>query len=192
MSDDFRRPVPLALAALAIVGWLLVSYFWSQAADLRTQMDDWLKRAELAREGLAADLQNLQKAAGNAADLEKQAKDAQAALAEAVSARAAAQNELADLTKQISEAKLAVSGAQEEAGAKTPRAAGGRRQAAGRERSTRRRRGADFRRPGEIRRPQSTGRGRHPPGRTTCRARSQSLQQAIDAAKAAQEAEKPK
>ena len=112
MSDDFRRPVPLALAALAIVGWLLVSYFWSQAADLRTQMDDGLKRAELAREGLAADLQNLQKAAGNAADLDKQAKDAQAALAEAVSARAAAQNELAELTKQISEAKLAVSGAE--------------------------------------------------------------------------------
>jgi cell division protein FtsL len=119
MSDDFRRPVPLAFAALAIVGWLLVSYFWSQAADLRTQMDDGLKRAELAREGLAADLQNLQKAAGNAADLDKQAKDAQAALAEAVSARAAAQNELAELTKQISEAKLAVSGAQEEANAKS-------------------------------------------------------------------------
>ena len=119
MSDDFRRPVPLALAALAIVGWLLVSYFWSQAADLRAQMDDSMKRAELAREGLAADLQNLQKAAGNAADLDKQAKDSQAALAEAVSARATAQNELSDLTKQISEAKLAVSGAQEEANAKS-------------------------------------------------------------------------
>jgi chromosome segregation ATPase len=119
MSDDFRRPLPLALAALAIVGWLLVSYFWSQAADVRAQMDDALKRAELARQGLAADLQNLQKSAGNAADLDKQAKDAQAALAEAVSARAAAQNEQADLTKEISEAKLAVSGAQEEATAKS-------------------------------------------------------------------------
>jgi chromosome segregation ATPase len=113
LTDDFRRPVPLALAALAIVGWLLVSYFWSQAADVRVQMDDALRRAEHAREGMAADLQNLQKAAGAAADLEKQAKDAQKALADAVSARASAQNELADLTKQISEAKLAVSGAQE-------------------------------------------------------------------------------
>jgi chromosome segregation ATPase len=118
-SDDFRRPVPLALAALAIVGWLLVSYFWSQAADVRSQMDDALKRAELAREGMAADLQNLQKAAGTAADLDKQAKDAQKALTDAVAARAAAQNEIADLTKRISEAKLAVSGAQEEANAKT-------------------------------------------------------------------------
>ena len=51
--------------------------------------------------------------------MHKQAEDAKSALAEAISARAAAQNELADLTKQISEARLAVSGAQEEANAKT-------------------------------------------------------------------------
>ena len=163
MSDDFRRPVPLALAALAIVGWLLVSYFWSQAADLRAQMDDGMKRAELAREGLAADLQNLQKAAGNAADLDKQAKDAQAALAEAVSARAAAQNELAELTKQISEAKLAVSGAQEEANAKSRDLQSVDAKLQGGDRPARRRRGPDHRRAGEIRRPRSTDRGRHPP-----------------------------
>ncbi|MBV8473685.1 MAG: hypothetical protein JO107_06555 [Hyphomicrobiales bacterium] len=119
VSDEFRRPVPLALAALAIVGWLLVSYFWSQEADVHAQMDDAMKRAELAREGMAADLQNLQKAAGTEADLERQAKDAQKALADTVATRAAAQNEIADLTKRISEAKLAVSGAQEEANAKT-------------------------------------------------------------------------
>jgi len=41
-------------------------------------------------------------------------------LTEAVSARASAQNELAELTKQVNEAKLAVSGSQEEASAKTP------------------------------------------------------------------------
>ncbi len=125
--------------------------FWSQGADLRTQMDDSLKRAELARQGLAADLQNLQKAAGNAADLDKQAKDAQAALAEAVSARAAAQNELADLTKQISEAKLAVSGAQEEASAKTRELQAVDFETAGGDRPTRRRRRSNQRRAGEIR-----------------------------------------
>ena len=118
LTDDFRRPVPLALAALAIVGWLLVSYFWSQASDVRAQMDDALKRAEQAREGMAADLQNLQKESGNFAQLEVRVKDAQKALGDAVTARASAQNEIADLTKQISEAKLAVSGAQEEASAK--------------------------------------------------------------------------
>jgi peptidoglycan hydrolase CwlO-like protein len=118
LTDDFRRPVPLALAALAIVGWLLVSYFWSQAADARVQMDDSLRRAEHAREIMAADLQNLQKEAGTVADLQNRAKDAQKALTDAVEARASTQNELAELTKQINEAKLAVSGAQEEANAK--------------------------------------------------------------------------
>jgi chromosome segregation ATPase len=119
LTDDFRRPVPLALAALAIVGWLLVSYFWSQAADARAQMEDSLRRAEHARETMAADLQNLQKEAGSVAELQVRAKDAQKALADAVEARASAQNELAELTKQINEAKLAVSGAQEEANAKS-------------------------------------------------------------------------
>src|SRR5271168_4463554 len=117
-SNDFNRPIVMALAAVAVVGWLLVAYFWSQSSDLHAQLDDGLKRAEVARQGLAADLQNLQKSAGTAADLKKQADDAQKALTEAASARASAQNELAELTKQVNEAKLAVSGAQEEAGAK--------------------------------------------------------------------------
>ena len=68
---------------------------------------------------LAADLQNLQKAAGTAADLKTQATDAEKTLSEASAARASAQNELADLTKQITDAKLAISGAQEEASAKS-------------------------------------------------------------------------
>ena len=56
---------------------------------------------------------------GTEAELKKRADDAQKALADAVSARASAQNELAELTKQVNEAKLAVSGAQEEATAKS-------------------------------------------------------------------------
>jgi chromosome segregation ATPase len=40
-------------------------------------------------------------------------------MSDASAARASAQNELADLTKQISDARLAISGAQEEASAKT-------------------------------------------------------------------------
>ena len=74
--NDFTRPIPVALAALAIVGWLLVAYFWSQTSDLRAQLEDGMRRAEVARQTLAADLQNLQKAAGTAADLKKQAEAA--------------------------------------------------------------------------------------------------------------------
>ena len=116
--SEFIRPVPLALAALAIVGWLVVALFWTQTAYLRGQLETGLRRAEIARQGLAADYQNLQKAAGTTADLKTQADRAQKALSDAASARASAQNELAELTKQVNESRLAVSGAQEEASAK--------------------------------------------------------------------------
>ena len=123
MADDaggeFRRPVPLALAGLAIIGWALAAFLWSQDAQTRTQMTDSLNAAEKARESLAADLQNLQKQAGTAADLKAKAAEAEKTLSDAAAARASAQNELADLTKQINDAKLAISGAQEEASAKS-------------------------------------------------------------------------
>ena len=119
ISDDFRRPLPLALAAVAILGWLLVAYYSMQVASVQGEMHDAQNRAEKARESMAADLQNLKKASGDLAVVQKQAEDAKAALSEATAARAASQNELADLTKQITDARLTVSGAQEEASART-------------------------------------------------------------------------
>ncbi len=114
-GDEFRRPVSLALASVAIIGWLLAGFLWTEASRTQREMSESLHAAERARESLAADLQNLQKAAGTAADLKAQATRAEKALSEASAARASAQNELADLTKQITDAKLAISGAQEEA-----------------------------------------------------------------------------
>ncbi len=118
-GDELRRPVSLALAGVAIIGWLLAAFLWTEASRSQAEMTESLKAAERARESLAADLQNLQKAAGTAADLKTQASEAEKALSEASAARASAQNELADLTKQIGDAKLAISGAQEEASAKS-------------------------------------------------------------------------
>ena len=71
-ADSFSRPVPLALAGVAAIGWLLAAFLWSQASQTQTEMKELLRAAERARESLAADLQNLQKAAGTAADLKKQ------------------------------------------------------------------------------------------------------------------------
>ena len=65
LSSEFRRPLPLALAAVAVIGWLLVAYFASEVADVQSQMHDALARAEKARESMAADLQNLQRASGH-------------------------------------------------------------------------------------------------------------------------------
>src|SRR6202046_4189143 len=118
-DEQSWRPILLALAALAAVGWLAAGFIWWQRGQTQSYLTEQLTAAERARESLASDLQNLQKTAGAAADLKKQAADAEKALSEASAARASAQNELADLTKQISDAKLAISGAQEETSAKT-------------------------------------------------------------------------
>src|SRR5271168_2421495 len=118
-SESSGRPVALALACVAAVGWLIAAAVWWQSSQTQSELNDSLTAAERARESLASDLQNLQKTAGTAADLKKQAADAEKALSDASAARASAQNELADLTKQISDARLAISGAQEETSAKT-------------------------------------------------------------------------
>src|ERR1700733_9681927 len=118
-DEQSRRPISLALAALAAVGWLAAVFVWWQGAQEQSYFTEQLTAAERARESLASDLQNLQKTAGAAADLKKQAADAEKAMSDASAARASAQNELTDLTKQISDARLAISGAQEEASART-------------------------------------------------------------------------
>jgi chromosome segregation ATPase len=113
------RPIFLALAALAAVGWLAAGFTWWQGAQTQSYLTGQLTAAEQARQSLASDLQSLEKTAGAAADLKKQAAGAEKALSDASAARASAQNELADLTKQISDARLVISGAQEEASART-------------------------------------------------------------------------
>src|SRR5271167_2706224 len=118
-SESSGRPVALALACVAAVGWLIAAAVWWQSSQTQSELNESLTAAERARESLASDLQNLQKTAGTAADLKKQAADAEKALSEASAARASAQNELADLTKQIADARLAISGAQEETSART-------------------------------------------------------------------------
>ena len=118
-DEQSWRPILLALAALAAVGWLAAGFIWWQGGQTQSYFAEQLAAAERARESLASDLQNLEKTAGAAADLKKQAADAEKALSDASTARASAQNELADLTKQIGDARLAISGAQEEASART-------------------------------------------------------------------------
>ena len=88
-----RSPYSIALAALAIVGWVMVAYFWSQVGDLREQMSGAVKSAEMARSGLAADLQNLQAANGALADVQKKADAAKAALADIEKSRAKAEGD---------------------------------------------------------------------------------------------------
>jgi chromosome segregation ATPase len=108
--EQSSRAISLALAALAAVGWLAAGFIWWQGGQTQSYLTEQLATAERARHSVASDLQNLEKTAGAAADLKKQAADAEKALSDASNARASAQNELA---------RLAISGAQEEASART-------------------------------------------------------------------------
>ena len=54
-GDEFRRPIPLALAGLAAIGWLAALYIWWQASQTEWQITDSLHAAQQARESLAAD-----------------------------------------------------------------------------------------------------------------------------------------
>jgi xanthosine utilization system XapX-like protein len=45
---EMRRPAPVALAVVAIVGWLLVAYFASQIMHMHASVYDALGRPESA------------------------------------------------------------------------------------------------------------------------------------------------
>ena len=78
-----RRLISPALAGLAAVGWLAAGLVWWQGAQTQSQLTGQIAAAEKARESLASDLQNLEKAAGSAADLKKRAAAAEKALSDA-------------------------------------------------------------------------------------------------------------
>ena len=113
-GDEFRWPIFSSPAGIAAPGWLSTVYIWWQASETEAKITTSLHVAEQARESLAADLQKLQKTRGLRRRSEK-AGGGRQPLSEAAAARASAQNELADVNIQIGDAKLAVSGSQEEA-----------------------------------------------------------------------------
>ena len=104
--SDFMRPVPLALTAIAAVGWLVAAYFWAQAVGLRADSEESQRRSEVARSGLVGQLQELQASVGSAAELRRQLDEGRKALDDAVSQRTTAQSELAHVARQFDEIEL--------------------------------------------------------------------------------------
>ena len=60
-DEQSWRPISLALAALAAVGWLAAGFVWWQGGQTQSYLTEQLTAAERARESLASDLQNLRK-----------------------------------------------------------------------------------------------------------------------------------
>jgi chromosome segregation ATPase len=104
--SEFARPVPLALTAIAAVGWLVAAYFWAQAVGLRADDEEAQRRSEVARAQLVSELQAMQQSVGTAADLRRQLDEGRKAVDEAVSQRTTAQSELAHVSRQIDEIEL--------------------------------------------------------------------------------------
>ena len=109
------RPTSLMIAVLAIVGWILAAYLWTEVGDLRVQMVETLKAAEMARSGLAADFQNLQVANGELAAVRRKADAAKAELETASKAAAerderakALETEIAALQGEIATISAAI------------------------------------------------------------------------------------
>src|SRR5437868_10400759 len=94
----WAQPATWALAAIAAVGWLVGLYFWNESVGLRADAEEALRRAEVARQGLVGELQNLQRAVGSAAELRQKLEDGRKALDGAVAQRTEVQGNLAELT----------------------------------------------------------------------------------------------
>ncbi|MDE3175079.1 MAG: hypothetical protein KGM15_03095 [Pseudomonadota bacterium] len=107
-QSEFARPASLALMAIAAVGWLVAVYFWAQAVGLRAEREEAQRSAEIARQEVVGDLQNLQRLVGSAADLRKKLDDGRKALDDAVSQRTTVQGDLADLTRKVDETELSL------------------------------------------------------------------------------------
>jgi chromosome segregation ATPase len=118
-ANDFARPVPLALTAIAAVGWLVAAYFWAQAVGLRADGEEAQRRSEVARAGLVGELQTMQHSVGSAADLRRQLDEGRKALDDAVSQRTTAQSELAHVARQIDEIELGLSSETDQLESKT-------------------------------------------------------------------------
>ena len=106
--SEFARPASLALMAIAAVGWLVAAYFWAQAVGLRAEGEETLRRAEVARQEVVGDLQNMQRLVGSATELRRKLDDGRKALDDAVSQRTNAQGDLAELTRKVDETELSL------------------------------------------------------------------------------------
>ena len=60
-DEQSWRPILLALAALAVVGWAAAGFIWWQGWQTQASLTEQLTAADRARESLASDLQNLEK-----------------------------------------------------------------------------------------------------------------------------------
>jgi hypothetical protein len=80
---EIRRPVTIALAIVAIVGWVAMIAVWSSESSLRASSDAQIAQLQTEHQQLADQLAAQQKASGTLVDLQHKAEAASAAAADA-------------------------------------------------------------------------------------------------------------
>ncbi|MBA3520092.1 MAG: hypothetical protein H0T75_21185 [Rhizobiales bacterium] len=105
IGGELRRPVPLILAALAVIGWIVAIGFMISRASLETNLTGEVARVEATRADLAAQLEAQQQASGEIADLRNGITAATAEIAELNQGRDAAQAEVAAVQAELADAQ---------------------------------------------------------------------------------------
>ena len=78
VQSEFRRPVPIALAALAAVGWLLLIGIWISSANELSQAETRITDSRAQLDRAQAELRDQQQASGTLAELLAQIETAEA------------------------------------------------------------------------------------------------------------------
>src|SRR3954454_22666251 len=102
---ELKRPITLALAALALIGWVEAISQLSAKASLRASTSAQIGRLTAARQQLATELDQQQQPAGTRVDLQKKSAEAIAAADTAGRDRTAAAAQLVETNRAIEAAK---------------------------------------------------------------------------------------
>src|SRR4051794_13944583 len=116
---EMKRPVTLGLAALAVIGWIFAISQLSAKTSLQASTSSQIGQLTAARQQLATELDQQQKASGTLIDMQKRTEEATAAADRAARDREAAAAQLADTNKAIEAVKGSLTGAEAELNAVT-------------------------------------------------------------------------
>ncbi len=107
-QSEMKRPVPIALAALAAVGWILLVGIWLSYLNKLSQTATLLSNSQSQLNQVQADLVAQKQAAGNLADLRVQTATAGTELSRAVEEQAVVERSLAQSSSRLGELESAI------------------------------------------------------------------------------------
>src|SRR3954453_7709252 len=116
---EVKRPVTLVVAALALIGWIVAISQLSAKTSLQASTSAQIGQLTAARQQLATELDQQQKASGTLVEVQKKTAEATAAADKAARDRDAAAAQLAETGKAIEAAKGSLAGAEAELNAVT-------------------------------------------------------------------------